>query len=427
MGNIEEILAREVMDSRGNPTVEAEIVLDTGVIGRAIVPSGASTGTREAIELRDKDPDRFGGKGVLTAIEHIENDLAPEIWGYSVFEQTAIDRVMCQVDGTPNKENMGANAILALSMAVARAAAAELDLPLFKYLGGPNAKMLPIPQMNILNGGAHADNNMDIQEFMVFPVGFETYREALRAGIEVFHALKDVLKKKGYRTSVGDEGGFAPNLKSNEEALELIVRAIEAAKYKPGENVFIGIDSAASEFFKDGIYHLEAEKNPKKSPEELVDFYADLIRRYPILSIEDGMAESDWDGWKILTKKLGDKVQIVADDLVVTNPRIIQEAIDNEIANSILIKLNQIGTLTETLDAIHLTQCAGYAPVISHRSGETEDTFIADLVVATNSGQLKSGSASRSDRLAKYNQLLRIEEMLDESAIFAGQYFFKNR
>ncbi|MBN1354814.1 phosphopyruvate hydratase [bacterium] len=424
MALIEEIYAREIIDSRGNPTVEVECILSSGIQGRAAVPSGASTGKREAVELRDQDPSRYGGKGVLTAIRNIEDHLTPEIFGLSVFDQAVIDRVLCEIDGTPNKSKMGANAILAVSMAVAKAAANELGIPLFRYLGGPAARLLPVPQMNILNGGAHADNNVDIQEFMVLPVGFSDFNESLRAGIETFHSLKNVLKKRNYTTSVGDEGGFAPNLQSNEEALKVIVEAIEKAGYKPGENVFIGIDSAASEFFDEGNYVLRAEGDSIKSPTALVDFYEDLVNRYPIRSIEDGMAEADWDGWKLLTERLGDRIQLVADDIVVTNPSIIQQAIDRNIANAILIKLNQIGTLTETLDAIEMTQNAGYRPVISHRSGETEDTFIADLAVATSAGQIKSGSASRSDRLAKYNQLLRISELLGPDARFKGSAVF---
>jgi enolase 1/2/3 len=424
MALIEEIVAREIMDSRGNPTVEAECILSSGTHGLAIVPSGASTGTREAVELRDQDQTRFNGKGVLNAVQNIEEHLAPELFGYSVFDQLAIDRILCEIDGTPNKAKMGANAILAVSMAVAKAAALEMGIPLFRYLGGPAARVLPLPQMNILNGGAHADNNMDIQEFMVFPAKFDEFRDALRAGVEIFHALKTVLKQRNYTTSVGDEGGFAPNLQSNEEALKVIVEAIEKAGYKPGDNVFIGLDCAASEFYSDGIYTLKAETEPAKSPGDLVDYYEDIVSRYPICSIEDGMAEADWDGWKLLTDRLGSKIQLVADDLVVTNPVIIQEAIDKGIANSILIKLNQIGTLTETLAAIELTQHSKYTPVISHRSGETEDTFIADLAVATNAGQIKTGSASRSDRLSKYNQLLRIAELLGPDAVFRGESIF---
>ncbi len=424
MAFIEEIHAREVIDSRGNPTVEVEIVAEDGARGRAIVPSGASTGTREAVELRDKDDARFNGKGVLEAVQNVQEVLAPELIGYSVLDQITIDRLLCEIDGTPNKGNMGANAILGVSMAVARTAADLIGIPLFSYLGGPNAKVMPVPQMNILNGGAHADNTVDIQEFMVMPVGFDSFPRGLRAGIEIFHALKSVLKKQGYATSVGDEGGFAPNLKSNEEALQVIMQAIEAAGYKPGEEIVIAMDCAASEFFTDGQYNLTAEKTPRKSSAELVEFYEDLISRYPIRSIEDGMAEGDWDGWKLMTERMGSRIQIVADDLVVTNPAIIQRAIDMKIANSVLIKLNQIGTLTETLDAIALTQNAAYTPVISHRSGETEDTFIADLAVAVNAGQIKTGSASRTDRLAKYNELIRINEFLGDDAVYRGADVF---
>ena len=425
MAIIEEIYSMEILDSRGNPTIEVEVLLESGITGRAAVPSGASTGSREAVELRDNDPARFNGKGVQKAVQNVEEEIAPELIGYPVFDQVAIDRIMCEIDGTANKSNLGANAILAVSMAVARAAANELGIPLFRYLGGVNAKELPVPMMNILNGGAHADNNMDIQEFMVVPVGFDCFSESLRCGVEIFHSLKKVLKSKKHVTSVGDEGGFAPNLKSNEEALQVILEAVELAKYKPGVDVFIGLDSAASEFFNNGSYILQAEKSPQKSPEELVDFYIDLVDRYPICSIEDGMAESDWKGWKLLTEKLGHRIQLVADDLVVTNPTIIQKAIDEKIANSVLIKLNQIGTVSETLDAISLTQKAGYNPVISHRSGETEDTFIADLAVATNAGQIKTGSASRSDRLSKYNELLRISELLGEDGIFRAKNLYK--
>ncbi len=420
MSIIVQLNAREIFDSRGNPTVEAECILETGARGQAAVPSGASTGTREAVELRDGDKSRFFGKGVLKAIDNIHNVIAPEVIGLSSFDQIAIDKMLCELDGTPNKETLGANAILAVSMAIARASADEVGLPLFNYLGGVNAKVLPVPQMNILNGGAHADNNVDIQEFMVLPVGFDCFKRALRAGVEIFHSLKKVLKSKGYATGVGDEGGFAPNLQSNEEALQVIVEAIESAHYRPGEDVFIGLDCAASEFFKDGHYILSAEKDPKRTSEELIDFYEAIIDKYPIRSIEDGMAESDWDGWERLTARLGHRVQLVADDLVVTNPSIIRKAIDRSIANAILIKLNQIGTLTETLDAIAMTQKSGYSPVVSHRSGETEDTFIADLAVAVNAGQIKTGSASRTDRLAKYNQLLRISDILGSNAIFSG-------
>lgn len=420
MAYIENVIAREILDSRGNPTVEVDCILDSGCMGRAAVPSGASTGQREALELRDKDPSRFLGKGVLTAVQNVNDILAPEILGYSAFDQVQIDRILIDMDGTENKEKLGANAILGISMAVARAAAEELGLPLFKYLGGPNAKVLPVPMMNIINGGAHADNNLDIQEFMIIPRGFSCFSDALRAGVETFHSLKKVLKGKGLVTSVGDEGGFAPILADNEEALRVIMTAIEKAGYQAGQEIFIGLDCAASEFYKDGTYRMAAEKNPEFSSEALVEYYDNLTRKYPIISIEDGMAETDWDGWKHLTDTLGSRIQIVADDLVVTNPAIIRKAIARGIANSILIKLNQIGSVTETLDAIMLTQHARYRPVISHRSGETEDAFIADLAVATNAGQIKTGSASRSDRLAKYNQLLRISEFLGSEAIYSG-------
>lgn len=420
MAYIENVIAREIIDSRGNPTIEVDCILDSGCMGRAAVPSGASTGQREALELRDNDPLRFNGKGVLTAIQNVHETLAPEILGYSAYDQAQIDKILIAIDGTENKGKLGANAILAVSMAVARAAAEELGLPLFRYLGGPNAKILPCPLMNVINGGAHADNNLDIQEFMIIPSGFSSFDDALRAGVETFHSLKKVLSIRKLVTSVGDEGGFAPTLHSNEEALQVIMAAIEKAGYRPGEEISIGLDCAASEFYKDGQYRLDAEKNPEFSSESLVDYYEDLISRYPIKLIEDGMAENDWAGWKHLTNRLANRIQIVADDLVVTNPVIIKQAIEQGIANSILIKLNQIGTVTETLDAIMMTQHSHYRPVISHRSGETEDTFIADLAVATNAGQIKTGSASRSDRLCKYNQLLRIAEFLGSEAIFSG-------
>lgn len=427
MPYIEEIHAREVIDSRGNPTVEVEVVLDSGARGRAAVPSGASTGTREAVELRDGDAKRFNGKGVQSAVTHVVEEIAPEIIGYPVLDQPGIDDLMIRLDGTENKGRLGANAILGVSMAVARAAADFLGIPLFTYLGGPNAKTLPVPMLNILNGGAHADNNVDIQEFMVMPLGLDSFPESLRAGIEVFHALKKVLSAKNYATSVGDEGGFAPNLGSNEEALQLIMTAIETAGYRPGEDIAIALDCAASEFYRDGAYYLEAEKDPRKSSDELISIYETLIDKYPIVSIEDGCAEGDWDGWKRMTERMGDRIQIVGDDLLVTNPVIIRKAIDRHIANSVLIKLNQIGTLTETLDAITLTQKAAYTTVISHRSGETEDTFIADLAVATHAGQLKTGSASRTDRIAKYNQLLRINEYLGDTAVFPGRSVLPNQ
>lgn len=421
MPYIDEIHSREILDSRGNPTVEVECVLSSGARGRASVPSGASTGTREAVELRDGNAERYLGKGVLTAVQNVVEEIGPDLVNMPALDQPGIDRIMMQIDGTRNKGNLGANAILGVSLAVARAAADFLGIPLFNYLGGPNARMLPVPMMNILNGGAHADNNVDIQEFMVMPLGFQDFPEALRAGVEVFHSLKKVLSKRGLATSVGDEGGFAPNLSSNQEALEVIMLAIEAAGYTPGDQISIALDCAASEFYKDGVYMLNAEANPRKNQDEMIEFYDDLITKFPIVSIEDGFAEGDWEGWKKMTDQLSNRIQIVGDDLLVTNPAIIAEAIEKKIANSVLIKLNQIGTLTETLDAIALTQKAAYTPVISHRSGETEDTFIADLAVATNAGQIKTGSASRTDRIAKYNQLLRIYEYLGDSAEYPGR------
>jgi enolase len=426
MSEIIDIYAREILDSRGNPTVEVEVALETGVIGRAAVPSGASTGEREALELRDGDASRYLGKGVLKAVEHVNDVIAPELIGWEASDQIGIDKKLLALDGTDFKSKLGANALLGISMACAKAAAEEAGLPLYQYLGGTNAKELPLPMMNILNGGEHADNNVDIQEFMIMPAGAGSFKEALRMGAEIFHALKKVLKNKGYNTAVGDEGGFAPNLKSNEEALEVIMEAITAAGYKPGEEVLLALDVAASELYKDGTYILENEAQPKKNAAEMVEFYADLIAKYPIISIEDGLAENDWDGWKLMTEKLGDKIQIVGDDLFVTNTKILKEGIDKGIANSILIKVNQIGTLTETLDAIEMAKRAGYTAVVSHRSGETEDTTIADLAVATNCGQIKTGSLCRTDRVCKYNQLLRIEDELDETAIFNGKNVFYN-
>jgi len=426
MSEIIDIYAREILDSRGNPTVEVEVYLESGVMGRAAVPSGASTGEREALELRDGDKGRYLGKGVLKAVKHVNEIIAEALIGWEVTDQTGIDRKLLELDGTDFKSNLGANALLGVSLAVAKAASEESGLPLYQYLGGANAKELPLPMMNIINGGAHADNNVDIQEFMIMPVGAESFAEALRMGAEIFHALKKVLKDKGYNTAVGDEGGFAPNLKSNEEALEVIMAAIEAAGYKPGDDVMLALDVAASELFKDGKYHLGAEKQPIKSPAELVEFYADLVDRYPIVSIEDGMAENDWDGWKLLTERLASRIQLVGDDLFVTNTKILKEGIQKGIANSILIKVNQIGTLTETLDAIEMAKRAGYTAVVSHRSGETEDTTIADLAVATNAGQIKTGSLCRTDRVCKYNQLLRIEDELGEVAEFRGREVFYN-
>ncbi|MFQ5647514.1 MAG: phosphopyruvate hydratase [bacterium] len=425
MGEIIDIIAREILDSRGNPTVEVEAFLESGIVGRAAVPSGASTGEAEALELRDGDAGRYSGKGVTKAVENVCELIAGEIVGFDAAEQVLIDKAMIALDGTDNKSRLGANAMLGVSLAVCRAAAEEAGLPLYQYLGGVNAKELPVPMMNILNGGSHADNNVDIQEFMIMPVGAASFREALRTGAEVFHSLKKVLHEKGYNTAVGDEGGFAPDLKSNEEALELIITAIERAGYKPGDEVALALDPAASEFYDNGVYTLKAEAKPRKSSEELVAFYGDLVDKYPIVSIEDGMAENDWDGWAKLTAALGEKIQLVGDDIFVTNTKILKRGIQEGIANSILIKLNQIGTLTETLDAIEMARRAGYTTVVSHRSGETEDTFIADLVVGVNAGQIKTGSLSRTDRVAKYNQLLRIEEMLgEEAALFPGKKAF---
>jgi enolase len=426
MSEIIEVYAREILDSRGNPTLEVEVFLESGSMGRAAVPSGASTGEREALELRDGDESRYLGKGVLKAVQNVNDRIADEIIGMEASDQVGIDQKMLALDGTEYKSALGANAILGVSLAVAKAAADEAALPLYQYIGGSNAKELPLPMMNILNGGAHADNNVDIQEFMIMPAGAACFAEALRMGAEIFHALKKVLKGKGYNTSVGDEGGFAPNLKSNEEALQVIMEAIEKAGYKPGEEVLLALDVASSELFRDGKYTLENEKQKVKTPAEMVDFYEDLVNRYPIISIEDGMAENDWDGWKLLTDRLGKRIQIVGDDLFVTNPTILKEGIQKGIANSILIKLNQIGTLTETLDAIEMAKRAGYTCVISHRSGETEDTTLADLAVAVNAGQIKTGSLCRTDRVAKYNQLLRIEDELGSTAIFRGHDVFYN-
>jgi enolase len=426
MSEIIDVYAREILDSRGNPTVEVEVALESGIMGRAAVPSGASTGEREALELRDGDMMRYLGKGVLKAVGHVNEIIAAELVGLEASDQLGIDRKLLELDGTDFKSNLGANALLGVSMACARAAAEEAGLPLYQYLGGANAKELPLPMMNILNGGEHADNNVDIQEFMIMPAGAKSFKEALRMGAEIFHALKKVLKNKGYNTSVGDEGGFAPNLGSNEEALEVIVEAIKAAGYKPGTDVLLALDVAASELYENGKYNFANEKQPLKTAAEVVSFYEDLVARYPIISIEDGLAENDWEGWKLLTEKLGSKIQIVGDDLFVTNTKILKEGIQKGIANSILIKLNQIGTLTETLEAIEMAKRAGYTAVVSHRSGETEDTFIADLAVATNAGQIKTGSLCRTDRVCKYNQLLRIEDELDNTAVFAGRAVFYN-
>jgi len=426
MSEIVDVYAREILDSRGNPTLEVEVFLESGAFGRAAVPSGASTGEREALELRDGDKTRYLGKGVLKAVDNVNNKIADEIIGMEADDQVGIDMKMLELDGTEYKSNLGANAILGVSLAVAKAAAEEAGQPLYKYIGGTGARELPLPMMNIINGGAHADNNVDIQEFMIMPAGAKSFAEALRMGAEVFHALKSVLKAKGYNTAVGDEGGFAPDLKSNEEALEVIVEAIAKAGYKPGEDVLLALDVASSELFKDGVYTLENEAEPKKSSDQLIDFYENLVNKYPIVSIEDGMAENDWDGWKKLTDRLGKRIQIVGDDLFVTNPAILREGIKKGIANSILIKLNQIGTLTETLEAIEMAKRAGYTTVISHRSGETEDTTLADLAVAVNAGQIKTGSLCRTDRVAKYNQLLRIEDELDNVALFRGHDVFYN-
>ncbi|MHB8982094.1 phosphopyruvate hydratase [Thiobacillus sp.] len=426
MSAIIDVIAREILDSRGNPTVEADVLLESGVIGRAAVPSGASTGSREAIELRDGDKSRYLGKGVLKAVEHVNTEICEAVIGLDVEDQAFIDRTMIELDGTENKSRLGANALLAVSMACARAAAEQAGLPLYRYLGGAAPMQLPVPMMNIINGGAHANNNIDMQEFMVIPVGAPSFREALRYGAEVFHALKKLLDDAGMTTTVGDEGGFAPNLESHEAALKLIVQAIEKAGLQPGIDVAIGVDCASSEFYKDGLYHIDSE-NLKLTSAEFTDYLAAWCDKYPIISIEDGMAEGDWDGWKILTDRLSRRVQLVGDDLFVTNAKILKEGIEKDIANSILIKVNQIGTLSETFQAIEMAKQAGYTSVISHRSGETEDTTIADLAVATNARQIKTGSLSRSDRMAKYNQLLRIEEELGDTASYPGRDAFRQR
>jgi len=420
MTNIAAIIGREVLDSRGNPTVEAEVQLMNGAVGRAIVPSGASTGEHEAVELRDGDAQRFLGKGVLNAVENVNGEIADALGNFDAFDQRGVDARMIELDGTPNKERLGANAILAVSMAVARAAANEYDLPLYRYLGGAAANLLPVPMMNILNGGAHADNNVDFQEFMVMPVGAPSFSEALRWGVEVFHTLKGVLKKRGYNTAVGDEGGFAPSVKSNVEAIEVVLEAIQQAGYKPGAEISLALDPAASEFYQDGKYVFKKSDKSAKTSEDMVRFWTKWVNDYPIVSLEDGLSENDWEGWALLTKELGNRIQLVGDDVFVTNIEIFGEGIEKGIANSILIKLNQIGTVSETLDAIDLARRNAYTSVISHRSGETEDTFIADLAVATGAGQIKTGSASRTDRIAKYNQLLRIEEELGGAARFLG-------
>ena len=422
MTEIVEIHAREILDSRGNPTVEADVILESGALGRAAVPSGASTGEHEAVELRDGDKSYFLGKGVMKAVENVETVIAPELEGFDATNQRLLDATMIALDGTPNKSRLGANAILAVSMAAARAAAQTLELPLYRYLGGSNASLLPTPMMNVLNGGAHADSSVDFQEFMVMPVGAERFSDALRWGTETFHALKSVLKKKGYSTAVGDEGGFAPSLTSNTEAIEVILEAITLAGYKPGEDICIALDPASSEFYDKEKSKYVFKKSDKRelTSEQMVDFYADWVRQFPIVSLEDGLAEDDWSGWRVLTDKLGGKIQLVGDDLFVTNVQRLQRGIDEGVGNSILIKLNQIGTVTETCEAIELGRRYGYTSIISHRSGETEDTFIADFAVATGAGQIKTGSASRTDRIAKYNQLLRIEEELGQGASFLG-------
>jgi enolase len=422
MTTIVDIVGREILDSRGNPTVEAEVLLESGVIGRAAVPSGASTGEHEAVELRDGDKNRYNGKGVLTAVDNINEKIADELIDFDAADQVGTDQFLINLDGTENKSNLGANAMLAVSLACAKAASETFDLPLYRYIGGTSARTLPVPMMNILNGGQHADNNVDFQEFMVMPVGAPNFAEALRMGTETFHVLKTILKSKGYNTAVGDEGGFAPNLKSNDEAIELILEAITKSGYKVGNEIAIALDPASSEMYLNDkkCYQFFKSDKSEKSSEEMVEYYTGWVKQYPIVSLEDALAENDWDGWKLLTNKLGDKIQLVGDDIFVTNTERLAKGIELLVANSILIKVNQIGTLTETLDAIEMAKTAGYTNVISHRSGETEDTTIADIAVATNAGQIKTGSASRSDRIAKYNQLLRIEEELDTTAIFPG-------
>jgi enolase len=425
MSEIIDVLAREILDSRGNPTVEVEVTLDSGVLGRAAVPSGASTGEREALELRDGDRERYLGKGVQKAVENVNEGIGPELLGMDALDQVIIDRFMIELDGTENKSRLGANAILGVSLAVAKAAAKELEVPLYHYIGGINSRVLPVPMMNVLNGGVHADNNVDLQEFMIVPWGAPSFAESLRMGSEVFHTLKAVLKAKGHNTNVGDEGGFAPDLENNEEALKAIVEAIDKAGYAPGDDVAIALDPAASEFYRNGLYVLKAEDKTEKSYEEMVEFYAQMIHKYPIVLIEDGLAENDWKGWHYMTEVLGDKIQLVGDDIFVTNTKLIKKGIESRVANAVLIKLNQIGTLTETLEAIEIATRAGYKTVISHRSGETEDTTIADLAVAVNSGQIKTGSVCRTDRICKYNRLLRIEEELGKAALFLGKESFK--
>lgn len=422
MGEIIDIVAREIIDSRGNPTIEVDVLLETSASGRAAVPSGASTGQREALELRDGGK-RFHGKGVQNAVKNVHEEIMPRLLGLESENQVYIDNLLINLDGTENKSRLGANAILGVSLAVCRATAVESEMPLYRYIGGCNAKELPVPMMNILNGGAHADNNLDIQEFMIVPAGLQTFADALRAGSEVFHSLKSILKKKGLNTAVGDEGGFAPNLSSHEEAISLILKAIETSGYTPGKDIYLALDVAASEFYENSSYKFEGKN---KSPDEMIAFYEDITARYPLLSIEDGLSENDWDGWKVLTQRLGKKIQLVGDDIFVTNTQILRKGISEGIANSVLIKLNQIGTLTETLDAIEMAKKANYTAVISHRSGETEDTTIADLAVACNTGFIKTGSLARSERIAKYNRLLRIEEELSDSAVYKGWESFYN-
>ena len=426
MTAILDVFAREILDSRGNPTIEVDVDLECGVMGRAAVPSGASTGEHEACELRDGDKKRFLGKGVSKAVKNVNDIIAPELLDMDATEQAEIDSIMISLDGTPNKAKLGANAILGVSIAIAKASAIALEQPLYKYIGGVNAKELPVPQMNVINGGKHADNNVDLQEFMIAPAGADSFKDAYRMAAETFHSLKAVIKKKGYSTAVGDEGGFAPNLSSNEEAIKVIVDAIKLAGYTPGKDIYIALDPAASEFYKNGKYVLAGEGNTVKSSSQMTDYYEKLVDKYPIISIEDGLAEDDWKGWEILTKRLGSKIQIVGDDIFVTNTERLKMGIEKGVANSILIKLNQIGTLTETLDAIEMAKRAGYTAVVSHRSGETSDTTISDVVVATNAGQIKSGSLCRIDRIAKYNQLLRIEEELGDNAIYKGKGVFYN-
>ena len=420
MTTIDSVFAREILDSRGNPTVEAEVVLEGGALGRAAVPSGASTGEHEAVELRDGDSSRYAGKGVTKAVNHILEEIAPELTGEDACEQALVDRLLIELDSTPNKSRLGANATLAVSLAVAQAASEQLGLPLYRYLGGPVARVLPVPMMNIINGGAHADNNLDVQEFMVVPAGASSFPEALRAGTETFHALKNLLKKKGLVTAVGDEGGFAPSLRTNEEAIELVLEAITAAGYRPGSDIYLALDVAASELHQKGSYELHESGGSRLDGGSLIKLYSDWVAKYPIISIEDGLDENDWDGWQEMTRTLGDQIQLVGDDLFVTHPERLRRGIDSGVGNAILVKLNQIGTLSETMEVVALAQRNGYGAIISHRSGETEDTTIADLAVATGCGQIKTGSASRSDRVAKYNQLLRIEEELSEQATFAG-------